>query len=62
LEKAEFFDIYRGGPIPTRYKSLAYSLTFRCSDRTLKDEEVDSIQQAIVKLLKEHLGASLRRE
>jgi phenylalanyl-tRNA synthetase beta chain len=62
LEKAEFFDEYRGGPVPPSYKSLAYSLTFRCSDRTLKDEEVDSIQQAIVRLLKEHLGASLRAE
>ncbi len=62
LEKTEFFDIYRGGSIPPHYKSLAYSLTFRRSDRTLKDEEVDSIQQAIVKLLKEQLGASLRRE
>ena len=62
LEKTELFDIYRGESIPPHYKSLAYSLTFRRSDRTLKDEEVDSIQQAIVKLLKEQLGASLRRE
>ncbi len=62
LEKVEFFDIYRGGSVPPRYKSLAYSLTFRCSDRTLKDEEIASIQQAIVRLLKEQLGASLRGE
>ncbi len=62
LEKVEFFDIYRGGSVPPRYKSLAYSLTFRCSDRTLKDEEIASIQQTIVRLLKEQLGASLRGE
>ena len=62
LEKIELFDIYRGGSVPHGYKSLAYSLTFRCSDRTLKDEEVASIQQAIVRLLKEQLGASLRGE
>ncbi len=62
LEKVELFDIYRGGAVPRGYKSLAYSLTFRCPNRTLKDEEVDSIQQAIVRLLKEELGVSLRGE
>ncbi len=62
LEKVDLFDIYRGGSVPPRYKSLAYSLTFRCSDRTLKDEEVASIQQAIVRLLKRELGAHVRGE
>ncbi|MFQ6067607.1 MAG: phenylalanine--tRNA ligase subunit beta [bacterium] len=62
LEKVELFDIYRGGSVPPRYKSLAYSLTFRCWDRTLRDEEVARIQQVIVRLLKERLGASLREK
>jgi len=60
LEKVEFFDLYRGESVPQGYKSLAYSLIFRAPDRTLKDEEVDKVQQNIIKLLREKLGARLR--
>ena len=62
LEKVEFFDLYRGGSIPQGYKSLAYSLTFRAPNRTLKDKEVDRFQQNIVELLKKRLGARLREK
>src|SRR5690606_28504240 len=43
LERAELFDVYEGNQIPEGYKSMAYALSFRASDRTLKDEEVDKI-------------------
>ncbi|MGH8017102.1 MAG: phenylalanine--tRNA ligase subunit beta, partial [Opitutaceae bacterium] len=47
LEKAELFDVYRGKGLPESKKSLAFSLTFRASDRTLKDEEVNKVFTAV---------------
>jgi len=60
LEKVEFFDLYRGEGVSAGYKGLAFSLIFRAPDRTLRDEEVDEIQQNVVKLLKNELGVNLR--
>ena len=60
LESVNFFDVYRGLQIPKGYKSVAYSLKFRASDRTLTDDEVNPVMNAIVDSLKLKLGAVLR--
>lgn len=60
LEKVELFDVYEGAQIPEGYKSLAYSLSYRASDRTLRDEEVNALHDSIVKGLEQRLGARLR--
>lgn len=60
LERVEVFDLYRGKGIPAGHKSLAFSLVFRAPDRTLRDEEVDQVQEKIVNVLKIDLGASIR--
>ena len=60
LERVDFFDLYRGKGMAPGYKSLAFSLVFRASDRTLTDKEVDQVQEKIVNLLKIDLGASIR--
>lgn len=62
LEKVDFFDLYRGGEIPSGHKSLAFSLLFRASDRTLTDKEVEQVHKKIVNLLKIDLGASIREQ
>ena len=60
LEKAELFDVYEGNQIPEGYKSMAYALSFRASDRTLKDEEVDAIVNKIIAELADRIDARLR--
>ncbi len=42
LESVELFDLYTGKGVPENHKSLAYALTFRASDRTLTDDEVNT--------------------
>jgi len=46
------FDVYQGKGLPEGTKSLAFSLVFRAPDRTLTDDEVNTvftkIQQSIV--------------
>jgi len=60
LEEVSLFDIYEGSQIPEGYKSMAYALTYRAADRTLKDDEVNKAHQKIVSLLETELGAKLR--
>jgi len=60
LEEVVLFDVYKGEQIAQDSKSIAYSLSFRASDRTLTDEEVNDVMQNILNGLKEKIGAQLR--
>ena len=60
IEKVELFDIYTGGQILEGKKSVAFSITYRSYERTLKDEEVNIIHQKIVEDLEKKFNAKLR--
>ncbi len=60
IEKIQLFDIYTGNQIPEGMKSVAYSITYRSYDRTLRDDEVNNIQQAIIEDLENTFDAKLR--
>ncbi len=60
LESVELFDLYRGDQIPSGKKSLAFSLTFRSREKTLKEEEIDPMIRTIVKTVSDTFSASLR--
>jgi phenylalanyl-tRNA synthetase beta chain len=52
VEAVEVFDVYRGTGLPEGKKSVAFALSFRSTERTLTDDEVNAvftrIQQGIV--------------
>lgn len=54
------FDVYEGNNIAEDKRSIAYSLTFGTSDRTLNDDEINSILEAIIIDL-ENKGIEIRR-
>lgn len=56
----ELFDVYRGKQIPHGQKSLAYSITYRASDRTLTDAEVDELHEKISGGLISQFGGQIR--
>ena len=60
VENVEIFDIYRGNQIPEGKKSIAFSITYRSYERTLTDNEVNQIQQAIMTDLENNFDAKLR--
>ncbi len=60
LESVELFDVYRGDPVPAGKKSVAFSMTFRRSDRTLKAEEAEAASQGVLQALQSELKAELR--
>lgn len=59
LENIRLFDVYTGEQIAENKKSLSYKLTFRKSDATLTDEELDKIIGKIIEALNER-GITLR--
>ncbi len=54
------FDIFTGKGIGPGLKSLAYSFTYRADDRTLTDEEVNRMHQAIRDVVSKQLRVTLR--
>lgn len=60
LESVQLFDIYRGGQVPKGSKSIAFSLTYRAGDRTLKEAEVNEINERVLAALKQKHRAVLR--
>ena len=60
LQNIEVFDLYQGENIDSNKKSIAFSLTFNASDRTLSDEEVMEVFNKIIKEVTSKLNAELR--
>jgi phenylalanyl-tRNA synthetase beta chain len=60
IEEVRIFDQYRGSPIPEGKKSLAYTVSYRAKDRTLTDEEVNTIHQGLISKMCQEFGATLR--
>ncbi len=60
LEKYQLFDIYEGENIGDDEKSLAYSIRFRASDRTLEEKDVKTVMDKILTKL-DTLGVTLRQ-
>ena len=60
LETLTLFDEFIGQGIPEGSRSLAWALTFRDRERTLKDKEVQGRTEKIVKALEGELGVRQR--
>jgi phenylalanyl-tRNA synthetase beta chain len=60
LEGVTLFDEFIGVGIPEGSRSLAWALTFRDPDRTLKDKEVQGRTDKIVKALEGELSVRQR--
>ena len=60
LENVHLFDIFTGEAVGKGKCSLAYSLTYRSSERTLTDEEVNGYHNSVKKALKQELNVEIR--
>ena len=61
VRDVRLFDVYRGEKVGAGKKSLAYSLTYQASDRTLSDKDVAGLRTHILRRLEQELGAKLRQ-
>ncbi|MDX1466194.1 MAG: phenylalanine--tRNA ligase subunit beta [Halomonas sp.] len=60
LVDSHLFDVYQGKGVPEGRKSVALGLTWQHPSRTLNDEEINQLVDAIVAESHQHLGAELR--
>ncbi|MGD9568013.1 MAG: phenylalanine--tRNA ligase subunit beta [Sedimentibacter sp.] len=60
IESVKIFDLYKGEHIEEGYKSIAFSVTYRNKERTLKDKEVENIHNKILHDLGKKFDAKLR--
>jgi len=60
LREMSAFDVYRGGQVGPGKKSIAFSVTFQSSDRTLTDKDAAELRNRIVSALERAFGAQLR--
>ena len=60
LERIALFDEFRGAGIPEGSRSLAWRLTFRHPERTLREREIQGRTEKIVKALEGELGVRQR--
>ncbi len=60
LEAVRVFDVFRSEGLGERRVSLAFTLRFRASDRTLTDEDVGALRQAAIDAVVSQHGAELR--
>ncbi len=59
LEKIQLFDVYQGAQIEAGKKSVAFSITLRSADSTLKDEQTTAVMKKVMNELEKE-GAVLR--
>jgi phenylalanyl-tRNA synthetase beta chain len=60
LENIELFDRYVGQGVEPGYRSLAWRLTFRHAERTLRDKEIEARRSDILRALADELNVRQR--
>jgi phenylalanyl-tRNA synthetase beta chain len=60
LTSIEIFDVFRGKQVPPGKKSLAFRLVFQSKERTLTEEEVNTLLDKIFKVVEKTFNAKLR--
>jgi phenylalanyl-tRNA synthetase beta chain len=60
LKDIQLFDIYRGNQVPPGKKSSAFALEFQSLEKTLSQEEIDTIMSKIMDNVSSKFNATLR--
>ncbi len=60
IERCEIFDVYQGGSLQPGNKSVALSVTYRSSQKTLTEKNVEKVHMKIVSMLGSKFAGTLR--
>lgn len=60
LKSIQLFDVYSGAGVEVGKKSIAIAFQLQHAERTLTDEDVDSLMQTVTQQLEQHVGATIR--
>lgn len=61
LQQVDIFDVYTGKPIPEDRQSLAFKLRYQSLERTLTDDEVNSLNSLILEGIQQEFAAEWRK-
>ena len=61
IKNINVFDIYKGDKIESGKKSYALSFILQDENKTLTDEEIDSVMNRLIKNFEKEIGATLRQ-
>jgi phenylalanyl-tRNA synthetase beta chain len=59
VESLQLFDVFEGDPIAAGKKSVSFRVTYRSSDKTLEDDDVNELHKSITARLLEAFNATL---
>ena len=60
IRAIKVFDVYEGDNIPAGKRSIALNVTIQSSKKTLKDEDLERVNQLIISTVEEKTGAKIR--
>ena len=60
IRNINVFDIYEGENIPENKKSIAISVTIQSTEKTLNDNDLENINNLIIKTVESKTGAKIR--
>ena len=60
VESVDIFDLYQGKQIAPQEKALAVRISYRSKERTLRDDEVNTIHEGIIEEIRRQTGGRLR--
>ena len=60
ISNIKVFDVYVGENIPENQKSIAISVTIQSSEKTLNDNDLENINNSIIKTVENKTGAKIR--
>lgn len=61
VRNVDVFDIYKGEHLGQDLKSIAVSITYQDPTKTLKDAEINEVEQSLINLLSKTFNAELRK-
>ena len=60
IQAVKIFDLYEGDNIPPDKKSIALNVTIQSDEKTLKDKDLEDLNNLIIKSVEEKTGAKIR--
>ena len=60
ISNIKVFDVFEGENIPENQKSIAISVTIQSSEKTLNDNDLENINNSIIKTVQNKTGAKIR--
>jgi len=60
ISNIKIFDVYEGENIPENQKSIAISVTIQSSEKTLNENDLENINNLIIKTVENKTGAKIR--